>query len=249
MRFASTLLIATFALAQNALVAYAAPPVKSSHSAAASHGCITVPQLSPKVPAIPASAPCPKALYTLTSEPSIKVDYSSPLEGTALRDALGIESSTFSLGYVDTKIGTGPLASPGKFYSIQYTGYLVDGTKFDSSLDRGSEPFVFQAGQHQVVPGWDTGFAGMRVGGKRRLFIPYQLAYGPAGRGPIPPKAELIFDLEFVAQSNTKPEPKPAPITPPAASMPGQPGGPPPPTQQPAMTPPASSAPASTKPQ
>jgi len=177
-------------------------------------------------------------LYTLRAEPAIKVDYVSPLEGNALRDTLGLESTTFSLAYIDTQVGTGELAGPGKWYTIQYTGYLVDGTKFDSSLDHPDhEPFTFQYGQHQVVAGWDTGFAGMHVGGKRRLFIPHELGYGPSAHGPIPPKSMLIFDVELVAQSDTKPEPK-APPAPPAASVP-------PPAQ---AAPPASSAPASAPP-
>ena len=67
----------------------------------------------------------------------VKLDYVSPLEGPELRETLGLESSTFSLDYVDTKVGTGPLAAPHKWYTIHYTGYLIDGTKFDSSLDRG----------------------------------------------------------------------------------------------------------------
>jgi peptidylprolyl isomerase len=211
-------------------------------------GCITVPALSPKIPALPTGAPCAKALYTFTTMPPIRADYVSPLEGGALLEALGLESSTFSLGYIDSKVGTGELAAPHKWYTIQYSGYLVDGTKFDSSYDHPDhEPFVFMDGAHQVITGWDTGFAGMRVGGKRRLFIPYQLAYGPNGKPPIPGKAELIFDLEFISQSDQKPEPKPAPAPPPAATTPSVPGASanPAPAAAPAQpaTPPATAAP------
>ena len=122
----------------------------------------------------------------------------------------GAPKPLYALRYVDTVIGTGALAEPRKFYTVHYTGWLTDGTKFDSSVDRGT-PITFPYGARQVIPGWDTGFQGMHVGGKRRLYIPYQLAYGEAGRPPvIPAKADLIFDIELVGQSDTPPQPKPA---------------------------------------
>ena len=105
----------------------------------------------------------------------------------------------FALRYEDIKAGTGDLAVAGDIYQVHYTGWLEDGTKFDSSVDRG-QPFEFQQGAHRVITGWDEGFEGMRVGGKRRFFIPWQLAYGEQGRGPIPAKANLIFDIELIAQ-------------------------------------------------
>jgi peptidylprolyl isomerase len=197
----------------------------STATASASGGaCAKLPEISPKVPALPAGSPCPKPLYTITSTPSATISYTSPLEnGSALRETLGIESSTFSLDYVDTKVGTGELAPLHKWYTIHYTGYLTDGTKFDSSVDRGT-PISIEYGKHMVIPGWDTGFDGMRVGGKRRLYIPYQLAYGPQGKGgTIPPKAMLIFDVELVKVTDTKPEPPaPKPTTPPATTSPKQ---------------------------
>ncbi len=197
--------------------------------------CATLPELSPKIPALPAGLPCAKPLYTITVEPSAKLTNVSPFEGPELRQTLGLESTTFSLNYIDTQVGTGELAAPHKWYTIHYTGYLIDGTKFDSSVDRG-EPISIAYGQHQVIPGWDTGFNGMHVGGKRRLFIPYQLAYGNNGKPPIPAKAELIFDVELVGQSDEKPAPK----TPPAPSADAA---------QPASTPPASTPAPSAKPQ
>jgi peptidylprolyl isomerase len=104
----------------------------------------------------------------------------------------------YALRYQEITTGTGEAATPGVFYSVNYTGWLAsDGTKFDSSYDRG-KPFEFLQGRKMVITGWDEGFEGMKVGGKRRLFIPYQLAYGAAGRGPIPPKADLIFDIELM---------------------------------------------------
>jgi hypothetical protein len=95
------------------------------------------------------------------------------------------------------KAGDGAAAQPGQEYTIHYTGWLRDGTKFDSSVDRG-KPFAFVQGRRQVIAGFDIGFAGMKVGGQRRLILPYQLAYGETGRGKIPPKAELIFDVELL---------------------------------------------------
>jgi peptidylprolyl isomerase len=101
------------------------------------------------------------------------------------------------LRYIDVKVGDGATAQPGQEYTVHYTGWLRDGTKFDSSVDRNT-PFQFVQGRRQVISGWEMGFEGMKVGGKRRLFLPYQFAYGEKGRGKIPPKAELIFDVELL---------------------------------------------------
>jgi hypothetical protein len=109
-----------------------------------------------------------------------------------------------TMRYVDLKLGTGDPAAPGKRFTVHYTGWLTDGTKFDSSVDRG-EPLAFVQGRREVISGWDIGFEGMKVGGKRKLYIPYQLAYGEAGRGAIPPKAELIFDVELLAVADAPP--------------------------------------------
>lgn len=127
----------------------------------------------------------------------------------------GVPKTLYTLKYIDTVIGTGPLAEPQKWYTVRYTGWTADGTKFDSSYDHpGGEPITFPYGARRVIIGWDTGFEGMHVGGKRRLFIPYQLAYGETGRPPvIPAKADLIFDIELVSMSDTPPEP-PAPPAP-----------------------------------
>jgi peptidylprolyl isomerase len=190
------------------------PAAAASQSA---RGCVKLPTLSPKIPALPAGLSCAKPLYTITRIPGAKLTDISPMEDPALRDALGIPlPDSFTLSYIDTKVGSGALLVPRKWYSIQYTGYLVDGTKFDSSFDHpGHAPLSFQQGpqgpqgQRQVVPGMDTGLDGMKVGGKRRLFIPYQLAYGPSAHGNIPPKSMLIFDVELVSQSDKDPTPKP----------------------------------------
>jgi peptidylprolyl isomerase len=252
MKLTPTLLFVSIALVQNAATAQApatAPAKPATHVAAPAHAaaathtpaaahtaCAKLPELSPKIPALPAGAPCAKPLFTLTTVPNVRVDYASPMEGSAIAETLGIEPSSFSLNYIDVKVGPGELAAPHKWYTVKYTGYLTDGTKFDSSDDHpGKEPLSFPYGQHHVIAGWDTGLAGMHIGGKRRLIIPWQLAYGPTGKPPIPGKADLIFDIELVSQSDSEPKP-PAP---PAAAAPAPPAQPAPAAAQPA-TPPTS---------
>lgn len=110
----------------------------------------------------------------------------------------GTPVELLAMRYIDISPGAGTPAASGKQFTVHYTGWLRDGTRFDSSLDR-HEPFQFVQGRRQVIAGWEAGFEGMKAGGKRRLFIPYQLAYGEKGTGPIPPKAELIFDVELLA--------------------------------------------------
>ncbi len=156
--------------------------------------------------------------------------------------AAGVVKPLYALRYQDVRIGTGPLApasvlgtsqadSTIQFYTVNYTGWLAkDGKKFDSSFDHpNAEPFTLPIGVHRVIPGWDTGFAGMHVGGKRRLFIPYQLAYGESGKPPvIPAKADLIFDVELVSVSDKPPVQKALPTPPPppagATAPSGNPG-------------------------
>ena len=99
----------------------------------------------------------------------------------------------------DLTPGSGEPARPGDTLDVHYTGWLTDGTKFDSSLDRG-EPISVTLGMHQVIPGWEMGLEGMKVGGRRELLIPPQLAYGAKGAGGvIPPNATLKFEVELVS--------------------------------------------------
>ena len=102
------------------------------------------------------------------------------------------------LEYWDIKLGTGPTAEKGQSVKVNYTGWLTTGKKFDSSVDS-RRPFSFTLGAGEVIKGWDEGVAGMKVGGKRQLKIPSQLAYGEKGYpGVIPPNATLIFDVELL---------------------------------------------------
>jgi uncharacterized damage-inducible protein DinB len=119
------------------------------------------------------------------------------LSAQGMPEVSGTPQDAATLRWIEVKAGDGPAAQPGQEYTLHYTGWLHDGTKFDSSVDRG-KPFVFVQGRRQVIAGFDIGFAGMKVGGKRRLLLPYQLAYGEKGRGRIPPKADLIFDVELL---------------------------------------------------
>jgi peptidylprolyl isomerase len=222
----------------------------------------------------------PAAPKTAAAKPAV------PASGVKLPPGVppgrGIVKVAFSLRYQDIRIGTGADAEPGKIYKVHYTGWLAaDGHKFDSSYDHKTpvvdkdgkpeldadgkpkmnegEPISFPEGFGRVIPGFDQGFGGMKIGGKRRLFIPWQLAYGARGRpGPnaanpgIPPKADLIFDIELVDMSemqmpqghpgmgtapNGQPMRMPHPPTESAPGSPANPSAPPPGTPPPTGTP------------
>ena len=136
----------------------------------------------------------------------------------------GEERTAFALRYIDVAPGSGALAEPRKCFFAHYTGWLTDGRKFDSSRDtmpngQPRTPISFPQGARRVIAGWDAGFEGMRVGARRRLLIPYQLAYGELGRPPvIPPRAELIFDVELMAVADTLPRTE-APGAPPTGGQ------------------------------
>jgi peptidylprolyl isomerase len=123
----------------------------------------------------------------------------------SLPPAEGKMVTQYAMRYIEVAVGQGKLAEPGKLYVVQYTGWLYDGSQFDTSRGK-PEPFSFEQGKRKVIPGWDAGFEGMRVGGKRRFLIPYQLAYGEKGRGKIPPKADLIFDVELIDVKDPPPD-------------------------------------------
>jgi FKBP-type peptidyl-prolyl cis-trans isomerase FkpA len=110
-----------------------------------------------------------------------------------------VVTTASGLQYQDMVIGTGTEATPGSTASVHYTGWLTDGTQFDSSRGKG-QPISFQIGTQYIIQGWNEGITGMKVGGKRKLTIPPSLGYGADGRPPvIPPNATLKFDIELVA--------------------------------------------------
>jgi peptidylprolyl isomerase len=247
MKLSSALLIFSATLPLSAQTAATHPAAKpAAAKPAASTACAKLPEMSPKIPALPAGAPCAKHLYTIAVIPTVKLENVSPFEPATLPDELGIDNK-FSLDYVDTKVGTGELATAHTWDIVNYAGYLLDGTKFD-----GNDDFAFAPTQRQVIPGWFTGVAGMRVGGKRRLYIPFQLAYGANAHGAIPPRSALVFDIELVSTTENPPKPKAPPTPPPAPAKPaGAPPTPPaggPPSQM-APPPPASTAPPATPPE
>jgi peptidylprolyl isomerase len=127
----------------------------------------------------------------------VGISAGSPAAPTAVEEAR-YTTTEQGLKYVDLVAGEGPEVMNGQLVVAHYTGWLEDGTKFDSSIDRG-EPFTFNLGMGQVIPGWDVGMRGMRVGGTRQLVIPASLAYGEEGAGGvIPPNATLIFEIELL---------------------------------------------------
>ncbi len=118
-------------------------------------------------------------------------------EHPAQADGPGVKLPS-GLKYWDLKVGTGTVATKGKKVRVNYTGWLLEGTRVDSSYDRNT-PFEFKLGAGKVIKGWDEGVAGMKVGGKRQLRIPPDLGYGIRGAEPaIPPNAYLVFDVELL---------------------------------------------------
>ena len=143
-----------------------------------------------------------RATHTATSSPPSSSAPASPKgrpAGQADVSTMAPISSQTGLSWYVLQEGTGAVAATGDQVAVHYTGWLTDGTKFDSSLDRG-EPIKFPVGMGRVIKGWDEGVTGMKIGEKRQLHIPSALGYGARGAGGvIPPNADLIFDVELVS--------------------------------------------------
>jgi len=137
-------------------------------------------------------------LFCLLIITSCGSSVNSPIQDTPQQIATSqFTTTTNGVQVHDITIGSGNTTQPGRLLTVHYTGWLESGTKFDSSLDR-NDPFQFVLGAGRVIPGWEEGVSGMRVGGHRQLIIPPALAYGANGSGStIPPNATLIFEIEL----------------------------------------------------
>ena len=122
---------------------------------------------------------------------------SADIPVTPTVDSSQVKMTATGLGIEELRVGTGATAEAGRVVAVHYTGWLTNGSKFDSSRDGGG-PYVFPLGQGRVIAGWDEGVSGMKVGGRRKLIIPSSLAYGDQSPGAgIPPGATLVFDVEL----------------------------------------------------
>jgi peptidylprolyl isomerase len=159
-------------------------------------------QSQPTAAAEATVAPTTEAPANSTDAPSAPAGI-PPIEGTSTVTASGLE-------YIESQAGDGNKPVTGQIVSVHYTGYLEDGTVFDSSVGRGS-PIKFILGRGQVIQGWDEGIALMSKGAKGRLLIPSELGYGEFGAGPIPPNSPLVFDVELIDFEEGPPPPPEAP--------------------------------------
>lgn len=138
------------------------------------------------------------AIVTHDKQPgSTNLDAPSSQEDVKAVPQTQTQGDTMNLESTDITVGTGAEATTGSTVSVHYTGTLTDGTKFDSSLDRGA-PFSFNLGAGQVIKGWDEGVVGMKVGGKRKLVIPPSLGYGDRAVSTIPANSTLVFEVELL---------------------------------------------------
>ncbi len=165
---------------------------------AADDSASTAPTASTSTPTPATTGPAAMG-PTAPAPPSADISH-TPATTKIAGKTVTLKATPSGLQYYDIKVGTGPSPAPGQTADVQYVGALPDGTKFDSSYDHGTDPFPVQVGAGQVIKGWDEGLATMKVGGKRRLVVPADLAYGPQSPSPaIPPNSTLVFDVELVA--------------------------------------------------
>ena len=142
-------------------------------------------------------ASSPRAFQQPDTPDLTKIDEKLKADNDLVKKEDKINITKSGLKYEDLKVGEGKEAKAGDKLIVHYTGWLKDGTKFDSSKDR-NEPFPVVVGVSSVIKGWHQGLWGMKAGGKRKLIIPSELAYGERGRPPIPPNAELTFEVEVL---------------------------------------------------
>jgi peptidylprolyl isomerase len=147
------------------------------------------PSAAPEKPAAPAKADAKSAASKGDIGPKLKGEDGKPVKTTA-----------DGLKFIVLDEGKGAKPKKGDTISAEYTGYLTDGTKFDSSKDHGGKPLSFTVGVHDVIPGWDEALLDMKVGERRKLIVPAKLAYGdnPPPGAPIPPGATLVFEVKLV---------------------------------------------------
>ena len=173
------------------------------------YGDVTSPRPAPTLSAMPAATATPASTSTPAAAATEAAPTNTPAQAStpdspptpdapALPPSAPVQTES-GLVYIDVKVGTGPVAEPGTRVTVHYTGMLtIDNSVFDSSVERG-QPFQFALGAGNVIDGWEEGVAGMKVGGKRHLIIPPNLAYGERGYGDvIPPKSYLTFDVELL---------------------------------------------------
>ncbi len=166
-------------------------------------GCRHHPHPSPSSPAMRQNASAATSLPTSAPRTMSKAATTRPAVLRPATKFVRVKKLADGLIIQDIKIGTGAKPQPGKQVVVNYTGWLPNGKIFDATRLHGNQPFMFVYDRGQVIPGWDKGLAGMRVGGIRQLVIPPKLAYGAQGVPPtIPPKATLIFRIHLLAIIN-----------------------------------------------
>jgi FKBP-type peptidyl-prolyl cis-trans isomerase len=154
----------------------------------------TIHYTAPRPAFAPATAPAPE-----TRPAVVKVAKEEPKPTTMPADGNTKVTLDGNVMASDIKVGTGPAVKDGDSVTVNYIGWLTNGVKFDSSMNPGRSPFQLKVGQHQVIPGWETGLIGMKMGGIRKLTIPPAMGYGDSDHGSIPGGSTLIFEIHLLS--------------------------------------------------